>query len=168
MLPLALAPRGSRTDTSAFTSIVCAYTGTAESDDALESAASLAERWAVGLRLVAFAPRRSTTYPPFGGYGAEDEVTAQWSRQATSLLDGAREKVVTRHRSLSPEIAVGAGGDWEQVMASIALSSGDLLVLGSSRLGPLARVFLGSTASKIVRHSPVPMLVVPRGSRLAR
>ena len=41
---------------------------------------------------------------------------------------------------------------------------GDLLVVGSSRHGPLARVFLGSTATKIVRASPVPVVVVPRGS----
>jgi hypothetical protein len=29
--------------------------------------------------------------------------------------------------------------------------------------GPIARVFLGSRATKIVRHSPVPVMVVPRG-----
>ena len=41
------------------------------------------------------------------------------------------------------------------------LAAGDVLVFGSSRLGPLARVFLGSTASKILRHTPVPVLVIP-------
>ena len=28
--------------------------------------------------------------------------------------------------------------------------------------GPVARVFIGSRSSKIVRHSPVPVVVVPR------
>ncbi|GGF91601.1 universal stress protein [Rhodococcoides trifolii] len=167
-VPLALAPRGTRDNAAPFTRITCAYTGTSESNDALESAAALADTWNVELHLVAFAPRRATTYPPFGGYGAEDEVTAQWSRQAEALLEQAREDVAGRHPSLSPTFAVGAGSDWEQVMNSISLTGGDLLVVGSSRLGPLARVFLGSTASKIVRHSPVPLLIVPRGSRLAR
>jgi nucleotide-binding universal stress UspA family protein len=37
-----------------------------------------------------------------------------------------------------------------------------VLVVGSSELGPVAQVFLGSRASKIVRHSPVPVVVVPR------
>lgn len=167
-VPLALAPRGTRDKAVAFTRITCAYTGTTESNDALESAAALASIWNIDLHLVAFAPRRATTYPPFGGYGAEDEVTAQWFRQAEALLTQAREDVAGRHPSLSPTFAVGAGSDWEQVMSSISLTDGDLLVVGSSRLGPLARVFLGSTASKIVRHSPVPLLIVPRGSRLAR
>ena len=29
-------------------------------------------------------------------------------------------------------------------------------------MGPVARVFLGSRAAKNVRHSPVPVFVVPR------
>jgi nucleotide-binding universal stress UspA family protein len=39
-----------------------------------------------------------------------------------------------------------------------------VLVVGSSSIGPIARVFLGSRASRIVRHSPVPVIVVPRGA----
>ncbi|MGH3039668.1 MAG: universal stress protein [Gaiellaceae bacterium] len=39
---------------------------------------------------------------------------------------------------------------------------GDVLAVGSSAVGPVARVFLGSRASKIVRNSPVPVAVVPR------
>jgi nucleotide-binding universal stress UspA family protein len=35
-------------------------------------------------------------------------------------------------------------------------------VVGSSSSGPVARVFLGSRSSKIVRHAPVPVVVVPR------
>jgi nucleotide-binding universal stress UspA family protein len=37
-------------------------------------------------------------------------------------------------------------------------------VVGSSRLGPVARVFLGSNSTKIIRSSPVPILVIPRGA----
>jgi len=42
--------------------------------------------------------------------------------------------------------------------------SGDVLVVGSSSIGPVARVFLGSRASKIMRHSPLPVVVVPRAA----
>jgi nucleotide-binding universal stress UspA family protein len=38
-----------------------------------------------------------------------------------------------------------------------------VIVVGSSDLGPIAQVFLGSRATKILRHSPVPVFVVPRG-----
>ena len=42
--------------------------------------------------------------------------------------------------------------DWEPT---------EVLVVGSSRAGRLARVFLGSAAIKIVRYAPVPVVVVP-------
>ena len=39
---------------------------------------------------------------------------------------------------------------------------GDVLVVGSSSSSHLlTRVFLGSSAAKIVRNSPVPVIVVP-------
>ncbi|MBY6368371.1 universal stress protein [Rhodococcoides corynebacterioides] len=165
-VPLALVPRGYAERRGPFRRIACAYTGTAESDDAVDTAAVLADRWNLQLHLVAFAPRRSTTFPPLGGYGAEDLVTAQWSEQATGLLRAAATRVGTTYPALTPTCAVGVGGGWEDVLRSVDLVDDDVLVLGSSRPGPLARVFLGSTATKIVRHSPVPVIVVPRGSRL--
>ena len=58
---------------------------------------------------------------------------------------------------------VGHGEDWGEALEDIEWSDGDVLVVGSSSIGPLARVFLGSRATKIVRHSPVPVVVVPRG-----
>ena len=36
-------------------------------------------------------------------------------------------------------------------------------MVGSSSVGPIARVFLGSRATKIIQHSPVPVVLVPRG-----
>ena len=37
-------------------------------------------------------------------------------------------------------------------------------MVGSISVGPVARVFLGSRATKIVRYAPVPVIVVPRGA----
>jgi nucleotide-binding universal stress UspA family protein len=64
----------------------------------------------------------------------------------------------------APGSHVAAGADWAGALAAGNWLPGDLLVVGSSRHGPLARVFLGSTATKIVRASPVPVVVVPRGA----
>ena len=62
-------------------------------------------------------------------------------------------------------IATGAG--WGESMSSVDWGPNELLVLGSSTLGPIARVFLGSRATKLIRHSPVPVVVVPRGYELS-
>ena len=50
---------------------------------------------------------------------------------------------------------------WDEAMDEIEWEAAEVLVVGSSRVGQLARVFLGSAAIKIVRYSPVPVLVVP-------
>ena len=45
---------------------------------------------------------------------------------------------------------------------TVTVHRGDVLVVGSSSTSSLLqRVFLGSSAAKIVRNSPVPVLVVP-------
>ena len=59
------------------------------------------------------------------------------------------------------------GHDWEDALDSLGWEEAELLVIGSSRLGPVARVFLGSNSAKIVRSSPVPVVVVPRGADLS-
>ena len=58
---------------------------------------------------------------------------------------------------------IGHGENWDEALEDVEWEEGDVLVVGSSSIGPIARVFLGSRASKIVRHSPVPVVVVPRG-----
>jgi nucleotide-binding universal stress UspA family protein len=57
---------------------------------------------------------------------------------------------------------IGRGETWAEALDDVEWADGDVLVVGSSSLGPVARVFLGSRSAKIVRHSPVPVVVVPR------
>jgi nucleotide-binding universal stress UspA family protein len=42
-----------------------------------------------------------------------------------------------------------------------------MLLLGSGAAGQAAHVFLGSAASKILRHAPVPVMIVPRYQKSA-
>jgi hypothetical protein len=62
------------------------------------------------------------------------------------------------------DVVIGQGSDGESALNDIDWHDGDLLVVGSSDSGPVARVFLGSRAAKIIRHTPVPVLVVSRGA----
>jgi nucleotide-binding universal stress UspA family protein len=76
------------------------------------------------------------------------------------VLDDVRELPVLPRDC---EAVVGEGEDWAEALEDVEWSGGDVLVVGSSSIGPLARVFLGSRATKIVRNAPVPVAVVPRG-----
>ena len=59
------------------------------------------------------------------------------------------------------QLHIAEGADWSTAVASVDWAEGDVLVLGSSSTHRLAQVFLGSSASKIIRHSPVPVIIVP-------
>jgi nucleotide-binding universal stress UspA family protein len=60
------------------------------------------------------------------------------------------------------EAVVGRGETWDEALDDVEWDEGDVLVVGSSTIGPVARVFLGTRANKIVRESPVPVIAVPR------
>lgn len=59
------------------------------------------------------------------------------------------------------ELEAAVGRSWCVAMDSVEWDRGDVLVVGSSSTHRLSRVLLGSSAAKIVRHSPVPVVVVP-------
>jgi nucleotide-binding universal stress UspA family protein len=163
-VPILLAPNGYRPGPGTrFESLTCAYAGTEPSHEALAAACDLARRLDAPLWVGTFVPRADTMYPPPVGFDAEDLVAAQLAEQAVDLQQGAVDFCHQRGvKDVRTFIASGHG--WKGALGSVEWDDHDLLVLGSSRLGTLARVFLGSTATKIMRHTPVPILVIPAGS----
>jgi nucleotide-binding universal stress UspA family protein len=97
------------------------------------------------------------------GTDADEAMIAEWTREIEASGRAALERVTDLPvvpREL--EIVVGRGESWEEAVEELEWEQGDVLVVGSSAVGPIARVFLGSRGSKIVQHSPVPAVVVPR------
>jgi nucleotide-binding universal stress UspA family protein len=163
-VPIMLAPQGYVGEPGAkFDSLTCAYVGTNQSTQALAAACELAKRFDAPLWIGTFAPRADTMYPPEVGFDAEDVVTSEWVVQAAELQKEAvaycNENGISDVRTF-----ISKGDGWEGALNSVDWDEHDVLVLGSSRLGPLARVFLGSKATKILRYTPVPILVVPSGT----
>ena len=100
-------------------------------------------------------------YPSQVGYDAERLVAEQWRAQAEEAQVRA---LATLPDNDTVEAGVASGRNWEDALDSLPWEEGEVLVVGSSRLGPVARVFLGSNSTKIVRSSPVPVVVIPRGA----
>ena len=115
------------------------------------------------LRLATLVVRDSQMYPSQVGYDAERLVIEQWRAQA---LEAQQDALATIPGDVEVESGVFSGRDWEEALDSLPWEDGEVLVVGSSRLGPVARVFLGSNSTKIVRSSPVPVLVIPRGAEV--
>ena len=158
-VPVAIAPRGYRGARGGLlTRISCGYPGTADSVEVVRRTAALAERLGVPLRVITFAVRGRTMYPPEVGLHAEDSILAAWEEQAGEMLARLRSDGVV---DADVELAVVSGNGWDQALDDADWLDGEILALGTSPRGDVARVFLGSRGTKIVRHSPVPVLVLP-------
>src|ERR671916_1476766 len=162
-VPVALSPRGYRPSSGArLRRVTCAFAGSTQSRSAFDAAVQLSSRHGVPLRLATLVVRDRQMYPSQVGYDAERLVIEQWRQQA---LEAQREALaMLPDGGVGVESGVFSGRDWEDALDSLPWEEGEVLVVGSSRLGPVARVFLGSNSVKIVRSSPVPVLVIPRGA----
>ena len=139
----------------------CAYVDTEQSHEALRKACDYAHRWNVPLRLVAFTPHGPSMYPTETPYRHAQEATRQWRDQAQSILERGEERALERCASLHVDLAIGSGDDWESSITNLEWKKGDLLIVGSSTLGVFGHTFTGSSINQIVRHSPVPTVIVP-------
>jgi nucleotide-binding universal stress UspA family protein len=138
-VPVALAPHGFRSRPADRVERVTAAFGGAEG--LVDAAAAVAASLGASLRVASFAVH---AHAPFAA-----------GRSERSLQE------IETAAANTPAV-VGHGASWEEAIDDVEWRDGDVLVVGSSSAAPAARVFLGSRASRIIRHSPVPVVVVPR------
>ncbi|GAA1332701.1 universal stress protein [Pseudonocardia xinjiangensis] len=168
-LPVVLGPRGFRCrPDSRVRRVTAAFGATEGSAELVIAAAGVAAQAGAALRVASFAVRPRTPLTAGIGSRAEDAVTHGWAadaEQAQHAVLGQVERLPRRPSAIGS--VVGYGTDWAGAIEEIGWAEGDLLAVGSSTAGPLERVFIGSRSSRIVRHSPVPVVVVPRGAAQA-
>lgn len=165
-LPVAVAPRGYRAPPDArVRRVTAAYGGSAGAPELLLAVAAVAARVDASLRVASFTVRPQTVFAGAVRPDAEDLVVNEWVRAT-----GLRLQAELEHVRALPQVprglesVIGDGYSWQEALADVGWTDGDVLVVGSSTTGPLARVFLGSRSSKILRNSPVPVVMVPRGA----
>jgi len=158
-VPVVIAPRGYRSPRSGrLTRITCGYPGTPESVDVVRRITALADRLEVPLRVITFAVRGRTMYPPEVGLHAEDSILAAWESQAGEMLARLRTDGVVGD---DVALQVVSGNGWDQAIDDAEWQDGEILALGTSPRSDVAHVFLGTRGTKILRVSPVPVLVLP-------
>lgn len=154
-VPVVLAPEGSRRiDPATGITRVTAAIGTRPGADALlEEATSLAAATGAELRLLSLVTvdlpaSVDTGVIRVAGAAHADQVLAR-ARAGLSGVDDA-------------EVVVGRGDSIEDAVQHLSWEPGELAIVASSRLAQPRRLFLGSTAAKMLHELPVPMIVVPR------
>ena len=162
-VPVAVAPRGYWAGpTARIERATLGFRGDDATWSLLDRVAGICGRIDASLRVVTFAVRSRTMRPSLVS-GSEEMVHTQWVAQATVEQADAVEHLRSQGFSddrVSTVVAVGTS--WGGAMDRLDWNRGDVLVVGSSSSSNLvSKVFLGSSAAKIVRSSPVPAIVVP-------
>lgn len=154
-IPVALAPAGtSAASGGAPISRLTVAVGTRPGADVLlDEATSLATDAGVGVRLVSLVPFDA---PPGLDTG---EIRQIGAAHGGEVLATARESLPA---GIDAVVEQAPGDSVEDAVAHLPWQPGEVVLVGSSRLAQPRRLFLGSTAAKMLRVLPVPMIVVPR------
>ncbi|MGD9961546.1 universal stress protein [Nocardioides sp.] len=156
---VALAPRGYRPPAEGrIGRATCAFRGDESSHAALVRTAEICRDIGASLRVATFGVLGRTMYPP--EVLGEDLVLSQFVEQSTQAQAAAIEGLREQGTISDVDSVVATGHNWSEALEGLPWERDDVLVVGSSSTNLLARVFLGSNASKIMRHSPVPVVVV--------
>ncbi|MET0757732.1 MAG: universal stress protein [Mycobacterium sp.] len=154
-IPVALAPRGYAEDPPpTITAVTAAVPTRPGVDNPLPFAIILASAAELPIRMVSLV-------------SAENLAEADSVQEVRQLQVAAAEEnhaIAARALPDAPEIAslVADGTTLESALKKLKWESSDLLVVGSSRFAAPHRVFLGSTAARILAGTDAPVVVIPR------
>jgi nucleotide-binding universal stress UspA family protein len=156
-VPVALAPHGyHRMD--ALTRISCGLGTRAGAEKLLDFAIGMAANRKVPLRVVSLLA--------LDGGNSADAAEAAREYAEKALAAAAPVDPSGIPLTAKTDVAVAHGRSIEEAVDDLDWEDGEVLVIGSSRLAQARSIFLGSTANRILRALPVPMLVVPSGYEL--
>ena len=153
-VPVALAPAEYEAQPR-ITRITCAIGMRPGNENLFDSAVRLAAEWQVPLRLMSLVAV---------GEGGSEERRHEWTQLAEQHAAGLVDKATAAlPAGASVTSVVGHGHSLEDAVLELDFEDSEVVLIGSSRLAQPKRLFLGHSASKIMRALPVPMIVWPRG-----
>lgn len=155
-IPIALAPRGYADDAPEGISAVTAAVPTKAGDDnPLPFAITLASAAGLPIRMLSLVSAENLA------------EAADLKDLRTQQVNAAQDNLAVAARALpeSPDIEslVADGMTLESALKKLNWNESDVLVVGSSRFAAPKRIFLGSTASRILAGTDAPVIVIPRG-----
>lgn len=155
-IPVALATAGSATQADPdqpITRVTAAIGKREGADVVLDEAVALTRASGSSLRLISLVP---FDVPAGLDTGA---ITLVRNTHGGDVLAQAREALPA---GIDATLERAMGDSVEDAIAHLPWEQGEIVLVGSSRLAQPRRLFLGSTAAKMLHALPVPMIVVPR------
>jgi nucleotide-binding universal stress UspA family protein len=145
----AIAPSGYALAGGSWTTIGVGDDGSAESELAREAARELAARHHAAVRLLSVVTLQSVP--------ACEEEPPEWTSATVEAVERERRRL-GQIEGVEGDVVYG---DPPAELARFAADL-DLLIVGSRGYGPVGRLVNGSASTYLARHSPHPLLVMPR------
>ncbi|KQN89422.1 universal stress protein [Arthrobacter sp. Leaf69] len=156
-VPVALAPHGYHRK-EALTRISCGLGTRAGAEKLLDFAIGMAANRKVPLRVVSLLALDG------GNSGDAAAAAREYAEKTVAAAAPVNQSGV--QLAAKTDVVVAQGRSIEEAVDDLDWEDGEVMVIGSSRLAQARSIFLGSTANRILRALPVPMLVVPSGYEL--
>ena len=156
-VPVALAPHGYHRE-EALTRISCGLGNRTGAEKLLDFAIGMAANRKVPLRVVSLIALDG------GNSGDAAKAAREYAEKTVEAAAPVDQSGV--QLAAKTDVVVAQGRSIEEAVDGLDWEDGEVLVIGSSRLAQARSIFLGSTANRILRALPVPMLVVPSGYEL--
>lgn len=141
-----------------FTTILVAIDFSDSSDNAFELALNMAQKYSAKLELLHVINEpvdlRGFYVPHISFEKLEEEI----EEGARKMMESFCRRKLKDYENFQSHIV--AGLPYEQIMQQAETLGADLVVLGTHGRTGLDHVLFGSTAEKVVRRSPVPVLTV--------
>lgn len=155
-VPVALAPHGYHRR-EALTRLSCGLGDRPGAEELLQVAVSMAKHREVPMRVVSLLTLDG------GDSAAAADAARDYAAQrvAAALPGDPSGDPAAAQLADKIEVVVAHGGSVEEAVDRLDWEDGEVLLIGSSRLARSSSIFLGSTANRILRALPVPMIVVP-------
>jgi nucleotide-binding universal stress UspA family protein len=145
-----------------FAHIAVAIDGSPNSQEALDTAIDLAQKYRSELTILAIAPFVPIYLPTAGPYVATDTGSGEIPRYQ-QLVDAA----VRRAEGAGVSAVTGLcteGVVVDEILSHLETHPTNLVIVGSRGLSATRRLLIGSVSSALVNHAPCPVLVVRAAS----
>ncbi|NLE21192.1 MAG: universal stress protein [Actinobacteria bacterium] len=152
------------------TTLVLGYDGSDTSREALKHTAALAGHLDDGEVFVVSAYEFSIGYVPMGMTDSPLMISAEYDQHVDLVRSTCEQQVAEAVKELEAAGVRASGEAREGSPIDVLLEASRekaaaAIVVGSHGEGAVSAAFLGSTALKLLHHSDIPVLVVPRHDR---
>lgn len=144
--------------------VLVGYDGSENADLALRYAIDVAQRGNARLTVMSVVPDPgSATYASWMTAANVAELERDMTDQVARTLDAAIARVPD---DLPVTKVLGHGHAGPALLQHVEAGGCDLVVVGTRGRGAMRSLLLGSVSEHLIRHSPVPVVVVPPPGRV--